>query len=114
MATERQIHAGMLTLSARKDGDVRTLGLSGELDLANADSVDSELQAAFADGDCQVVVDMSELTFIDSTGIALLITALAQDPDGRRLRFVPSRAEGVARVLQLTGVDERLPLVAVS
>jgi anti-anti-sigma factor len=53
---------------------------------------------------------MRELEFIDSTGIALLVAALGHNSDGDRVRFIPSPAPAVARVLELTGLAERLPL----
>jgi anti-anti-sigma factor len=106
-----EIRAGMLTIQVEQDGDIRRIRLAGELDLANAPALDAELSTALADGACQVVVDMRELTFIDSTGIAIVVTALGRDSDGRRLRFLPSKAPAVSRVLQLTGVEERLPLL---
>ncbi len=111
-ADQREIRAGMLTLNVADEGGTRTIALVGELDLANAPTLETELEAALG-GDCgAVVVDMAELTFIDSTGIALLVASLTQNGDEGRLSFVPSRSEGVLRVLQLTGIDQRLPLVA--
>lgn len=101
----------MLTLRVEQDGDTRRIRLAGELDLANAAVLDAELGAALADGSCQVLVDMRELTFIDSTGIAIVVSALGNDGNGKRLRFLPSAAPAVSRVLQLTGVGERLPLL---
>lgn len=107
---ENEIHDGMLTLVVEHDGDTRCIRLTGELDLASAGSLDIELGDALADGQCQIVVDMRGLTFIDSTGIAIVVSALGRDIDGSRLRFIPSQAPAVSRVLQLTGVEERLPL----
>ncbi len=101
----------MLTLQVEREGDTRRIRLAGELDLANAKALDAELSEALADGQCQVLVDMRELTFIDSTGIAIVVAALSQAGDGKRLRFIPSSAPAVSRVLSLTGVAERLPLV---
>jgi anti-anti-sigma factor len=58
-----------------------------------------------------VVLDMTGLEFIDSTGIALLVATLSRDDaEDPRVRFVPSAALAVTRVLDLTGVGERLPL----
>ena len=54
---------------------------------------------------------MSELEFIDSTGIALLVATLGRNEDETRIRFVPSASPAVTRVLELTGLAERLPLV---
>jgi anti-anti-sigma factor len=93
-----------------RHGDTRVLMLEGELDLANAGLLETELGEALGDGACRIVVDMRRLEFIDSTGIALLVAALGQDGDAGRLRFVPSQTDAVTRVLQLTGVEERLPL----
>ena len=98
----------MLTLSIASENGARTIALDGELDLANAGSLETELQAALADG-VEVIVDLTELTFIDSTGIALLVATVGQVADDR-LGFVPSSSDSVNRVLQLTGVDRRLPL----
>lgn len=82
----------------------------GELDLAGADLAREALAAAIGDGEGQVVVDLTGLSFIDSTGIAILVAAIAES-DGR-LRFIPSEAPAVARVLALTGVDARMPRAA--
>jgi anti-anti-sigma factor len=87
-----------------------TVVLKGELDLANAETVKEELSAALA-GEGSVVVDLTALEFIDSTGIALLITALRSEGAGERMRFIPSRSAAVRRVLEVTGVDEQLPYV---
>jgi anti-anti-sigma factor len=88
--------------------------LRGELDLANADAVEAALDEALGEGDGHVIVDMTELAFIDSTGIALLVAALNRDSGGGRLRFVNSRAPAVTKVLEMTGVAERLPFVEAS
>jgi anti-sigma B factor antagonist len=105
-----ELHAGPLTLKVEREENLRRIRLVGELDLANARAVDQELNEAFADGQCEILVDMRELTFIDSTGLALLVAAIGRDGDGKRLRFVPSSAPAVTRVLQVTGLDARLPL----
>jgi anti-sigma B factor antagonist len=108
---QHDVRAGMLTLRSELDSSTYTIRLVGELDLANADAFDAALEEAFAAEVPHIVVDMEELTFIDSTGLALLVAALGRSQGNGRLRFVPSQAEAVARVLRLTGIEERLPLV---
>jgi anti-anti-sigma factor len=107
---QREIADGTLVVRTSKDGDNQVVSLCGELDLANAGTAESALGAALETNDTQVVVDMSELEFIDSTGIALLVTAIGHDGDAARVRFVPSASPAVTRVLELTGLAERLPL----
>jgi anti-sigma B factor antagonist len=101
----------MLSLQTETVGDTRTLRLRGELDLASADVLETELGDALGDGGSRVVVDLRELIFIDSTGIAILVAAIRRDEGDGKLRFVPSRAQAVTRVLRLTGVEERMPLL---
>jgi anti-anti-sigma factor len=105
---QREIVDGTLVVRTERSGDTRVIALRGELDLANAATAESALRDSLASG-VEVVVDMRELEFIDSTGIAMLVSAL--DGDGApRLRFVPSPSPAVTRVLELTGLAERLPL----
>jgi anti-sigma B factor antagonist len=104
----KNFRSGPLSLEVETTARARTLRLRGELDLGTAELVRDALREALADDHEEVVVDLTELAFIDSTGIAVLIGALAED-DGV-LRFIPSPAPAVARVLRLTGVEDRLPV----
>jgi anti-sigma B factor antagonist len=109
---QREIADGTLVVRTDRDDGRHVIALCGELDLANAGTAESELGACLDDGDATVVVDMRELEFIDSTGIALLVATLGHnDPEVSRVRFVPSASPAVSRVLELTGLAERLPLV---
>lgn len=105
---QRDIADGTLVVRTEKDRSTHTIALCGELDLANAATAEAELKASLEADGTKIVVDMSELEFIDSTGIALLVAALGHGET--RLRFIPSPSPAVARVLELTGLAERLPL----
>jgi anti-sigma B factor antagonist len=107
---QRDIADGTLVVRIEKQQSVHTIALCGELDLANAATAEAELKASLEADDAEVVVDMRELEFIDSTGIALLVAVLGHNGDEARVRFVPSDFPAVARVLDLTGLAERLPL----
>lgn len=96
---------GILEARVSQDGDSVTLALAGELDLATADTVREKLAKARDDGASRVVVDLRELTFIDSTGIWLLLSAVKEDEEGR-LSFIPSKSAAVQRVFAVTGVAE--------
>lgn len=83
-----------------------TLALAGELDLATAGSVSAELERLEATG-VPLRIDLSELEFIDSTGIAILVGV--HNRLENRLQVVPSPAPEVRRVLAITGLDAKLP-----
>jgi anti-sigma B factor antagonist len=103
----RDISDGTLAVQVAQGAAACTIALRGELDLANAGTVEAELGAALGNG-IPVVVDMRALEFIDSTGIALLVRAIQEDGDANRLSFVPSEFDAVNKVLELTGVAERM------
>jgi anti-anti-sigma factor len=92
-----------------EDGDTASLILSGELDLANAVEVEESFERALQNGASEIVVDLTDLTFIDSTGIALFVLTKRGD-DRDRLRFRPSSSAAVRRVLAISGVDTVLGL----
>lgn len=111
MSSEQSdIADGTLVVRTAKNGDTHVISLCGELDLANAGTAETALQASLAENAPRIVIDMGELEFIDSTGIALLVAALGNNGSEERVCFIPSTAPAVTRVLELTGLSERLPL----
>lgn len=107
---QRDIADGTLVVRTAREGDTHVVSFRGELDLANASTAEAALNASLESDGAQVIVDMRELEFIDSTGIALLVAALGHNGSEARVRFVPSASPAVTRVLELTGLAERLPL----
>lgn len=107
---QREIADGTLVVRSLENDGSRVVAFAGELDLANAGTAESALQSSLEDPSTPVVVDMRELEFIDSTGIALLVSALSRNDGGIRVSFIPSNSPAVTRVLELTGLAERLPL----
>jgi anti-anti-sigma factor len=101
------IQDGLLVVEQLEEGQRIRCCLRGELDLSNAGTAELKLEEAL-NSKRPVLIDLSKLEFLDSTGIALLVTALGR-PDARRIEFVPSETSGVRRVLSLTGLEERLP-----
>lgn len=111
----REVRDGTLTLRVNNEGPARTLALVGELDMANAATLATELEdLEAAAGNEPITIDMSGLEFIDSTGIAVLVAAYrrANGEGESRLRFIRSRATGVQRVMDVTGLEKELPFVA--
>lgn len=93
--------------STHATGSTR-LSLRGELDLASVETVQARVDALVAAGET-VRIDVSELGFIDSTGIALLINLVqAGREDHCGVGVEPSATGQVLRVLELTGADRFL------
>jgi len=104
--TDVQVQDGLLTIRRADEGAQVRLSLQGELDLSNVPTLEAALDFAIASGK-RVVIDLDRLEFLDSTGLALIVHTLARS-DAERFSFIPSRSNGVRRVLSLTGLDERM------
>ena len=85
-------------------GSACIVRLGGELDLYNADRVRSALVEVCADSPERVVVDLSEVEFLDSTALGVLIEARTRlDSQGKFLLAAP--ALETRRALQISGLD---------
>ena len=84
------------------------VSLHGELDLSNADALRAEFARIEATSVSRIVLDLSELEFIDSTGLAVILGAHERARnDGYVLRVLRPTGQ-VARVFELCGLDEVL------
>lgn len=88
-------------------GPPATIRISGELDISSVDEVRTVVDSVLAENPRHLVVDMAELEFMDSTGIALLLAA-AQSVE--RLELHNPRAT-VRRVLEMTGLTQTLVII---
>ena len=87
------------------------VGLSGELDVSRALLLEQELRAAEARDPEAIVIDLSELDFVDSSGLARLMAARRRaDRCGWRLLVIQG-GEPVRRLLQLSALDRAFELV---
>lgn len=81
----------------------RCLRVAGELDMASSPTLAEELQKAASSGEGSVILEVSELTFIDSTGLRVLIEFAGQlGESGDLILRNPTRA--VTEVLEIAGV----------
>ena len=98
---------GSLTLRSVRDGETHVVALLGELDIAGAPALEQELLRVEASDAAQIVLDLSSLEFIDSTGIRLVVMAADRLPDGR-LTLLRGPKQ-VHRVFEITDLATRLP-----
>jgi len=110
-STDFQVHDGLLVVQQMSEGERLRLALSGEMDLANTETAAVTLREALASGR-SVVVDLAKLEFLDSTGLAMLVTSIREA--GEQLSFLPSEHAAVRRLLSLTGLDARMNLAPAS
>jgi anti-sigma B factor antagonist len=80
----------------------------GELDVASADQLARTLDPLIESGATLVALDLADVTFLDSSGLRTIVRAATalEDHDGRLV--VDGASPAVARVLEVTGLLERL------
>jgi anti-anti-sigma factor len=102
---------GELDVIVTRDADKHTVALAGELDIGTVKRAEAALSQAESGSARMIVLDLSGLTFMDSTGVRLALAAAARSrADSDRLRFVRGGA-AVQRVFELSGVADTLPFI---
>jgi anti-sigma B factor antagonist len=97
----RTDHPGVSVLQAR-----------GEIDVATAPEFHASLAELIAEGRAILIVDMSEVSFIDSTGLGVLVSAEKESrAAGHELRLVVTQPH-ITKLLALTGLDEVFTIVS--
>jgi anti-sigma B factor antagonist len=108
MSDEKRVEDGALAIEFERDGDTVMVSLRGEVDLATATLLQDQLKEALGCGADRVIVDLSALSFIDSTGMRVLLeAALGSQEDSTGLYFLRGSTQ-VERILLVSGVKQRL------
>ena len=99
------------------DGGIRLLEVNGELDLSTAAQLEGPLGEATASENAAVLIDLTDCTFIDSTGIALVVRAWQRvdagaGNGGEGGLVLCCQNEQVRRVLEVTGLEHSLRVFA--
>ena len=98
-------------VDVRTEGHTAVIVVRGELDLASSPALEEQLEQLWGSEAKLLVIDLRELEFMDSTGLSIIVKAHQRfADDGRQLGLVRGSSQ-VQRLLDLTGVAERLPLV---
>jgi anti-anti-sigma factor len=101
--------AGEFGIGVVRSDDRYTLLLTGELDLASAPTIEQILRELCAEGAKEIVLDLSQLAFIDSTGLRAILTGMAVcEQHVCDFSLIPGTS-AVQRVFELTGLAEKLP-----
>jgi len=101
----------ILEIETEVTAGLARVALKGELDLSTVGKVEEELKSLEASGADLIVLDLSRLSFLDSTGLRCLVTADQRAKEaGRRLVLVRG-PDAVQRVFTITRLEERLEMV---
>jgi anti-anti-sigma factor len=88
------------------------LAVAGEIDLATVPELETAIDSVLSSNSHHLVVDLTESSFMDSTGLKALVMANRRfDEDGRRFAIAVSGGP-VSRLIDLSGVESSIRIVA--
>ena len=92
--------------------DAYVISLAGEVDLYTAPEFKEQLLEIVGRGGKEVVVDLSNTTFIDSTTLGVLVGGVKRlRPNGGQLTLVCSD-RNITKIFEITGLDKVFPIYA--
>jgi anti-sigma B factor antagonist len=86
------------------------IALSGEIDAYSAPRLGSRLFGLAEEGKTGVIVDLSDVTFMDSTGIGVLVNALRHFSLRRARMALVCPTDRLVRAFQIAGLVSHLPI----
>lgn len=99
-----------LDISTERDGAKCRITVGGEVDVYTSPQLKSHIVDAVDAGCIDLVVDLEGVTFIDSSGLGVLMSGLrrAKEQDGS-MHIVCTR-ESILKILRITGLDKVFPI----
>jgi len=99
------------SVTVTTDGDRAVVSLRGELDMSGVDRARTAIEQAESGSATLLVLDLSELDFIDSTGLEVVLRAARRAHDEGRRLIVQRPSRYVRRLLEMTAIDQSLDVV---
>jgi anti-sigma B factor antagonist len=100
------------TTPPAREGDPTVVAVAGELDLATSPLLVAELDQARTQGNGQVVVDLSDCEFIDSSGINALVREHSELVEKGGRFIVVCSDPNILKVFEIAGLDRVLEVVS--
>ena len=90
--------------------DRYVITVSGEVDLATSPNLDSEIIAAIESGTNSVVIDLTDVSFMDSSGLGVIVRGLKRCREADKELDLVITNERVLKVFGITGLDQVIPI----
>lgn len=99
-----------LDIKTEQSGDVCSVVLDGEVDVYTAPKLKDALVTAIEGGCSNVIINLEQVGFIDSSGLGVLVSALRRARErGGAVRVVCTR-DNILKIFRITGLDKVFPI----
>ncbi len=92
-------------MSRPSDNDVPVVAVTGEVDVYSAPALKDSLTGLLKGGAHSVVVDLTDVAFLDSTGLGALVEARAATSDAGGALPLVCTQERILKLFKITGLD---------
>jgi len=99
-----------IDLATERNGTVQLFRLTGNLDVATSPTLRAALMEAAEHEDHSIVVDLTQLEFLDSTGLGALIGAHRRASERKGSFRIVAHEGQILRLLRITGLLDVLPV----
>jgi len=99
-----------LTLEHRTEGDTTVLDVAGEVDVYTAPKLREKLVELVSDGHYNIVVDMTKVEFLDSTGLGVLVGGLKRVRSHNGSLELVCNQERILKIFRITGLTKVFPI----
>ena len=95
-----------LEITVREHDRGAVVSVSGEIDVYTSPLLQERLVEVIRDGSSSIALDLSQVTFLDSTGLGVLITGLKRCRSADGDLVLVTAQPNVLKVLEITGLNE--------
>lgn len=88
------------------DNTSRVISLKGEIDIYSAPSFKDNLISLIGEGQQDIILDCSDLTYIDSMGLGILVGALKRTKEKEHDIIIRNPKSTVRKLFRITGLDK--------
>jgi anti-sigma B factor antagonist len=99
-----------MRIEMTSNSDRQVITVSGEVDLATSPDLDVAIIAALESGVESLVIDLAEVSFMDSSGLGVIVRGLKRCREADKDLDLIISNERVLKVFGITGLDQVIPI----
>lgn len=99
-----------MTITRKLEGDKMTVVLTGRLDTVTSNDLNTEIEAIFAEGAYNLILDITGVDYISSAGLRVLLIAQKKSAAVSKQLEVVGSSENVMKVFEMTGFTKILSI----
>ena len=101
-----------MQIEMTSNSDYQVITVSGEVDLATSPELDVAIIGALESGTQSLVIDLSDVSFMDSSGLGVIVRGLKRCREADKDLDLVISNERVLKVFGITGLDQVIPIHA--